>query len=83
MTDPTPRRLVPPLGWPPRFHADVVTPANRPPLISLNRYTRQIIGIGIRLPRDTTVPPEPNTGEQRGHRQLSIRWAKPARWWTS
>lgn len=69
------RILVSPIGWPIHFRAATTTPANRPPIIGLNRYPRQVIGIGIRLPDEETV------GGQIRHKALSILWAKPARWW--
>ena len=83
MSDREFRRFTPPLGWPIRFKVVTVIPANRPPLVMLNRYPRQIIGVGIRLPDDTTENRrDSNTGERFGHhRALSIMWAKPARWW--
>lgn len=81
--DEKPRRFVPPFGWPIKFRVVTVTPANRHPLVVLNRYPRQIIGIGIRLPDDATqYRYDRNTGKRFGHhRALSILWAKPARWW--
>lgn len=77
------RRFVPPLGWPFRLRVVTVTPADRGPLVGLNRYPRQVIGITIRLPDDATQDRrDRNTGERFGHhRALSIVWAKPARWW--
>lgn len=70
-TDAQPHRFVPPLGWPPKPRAQICRAADRPPLIGLNRYVRQVIGIGIRLPND----------DKPGHPYLSLVWAKPARWW--
>lgn len=67
----TPRRLVPPFGWPLALRAVVVTPADRQPRVVANRYPRQIIGVAIRLPDD----------EHGRRRALSLLWAKPARWW--
>jgi hypothetical protein len=67
----TDRRWVPPLGWPPKLRIVKVRAAERPRLISVNRYPRQVIGFGVRLPRDS----------ESGHPMLSILWAKPARWW--
>lgn len=69
------RRITPPLGWPFEFRAVTVTPGDRHPLVVLNRYPRQVIGIAFRLP-DELLP----TGRTR-HKALSIRWSKPARWW--
>lgn len=79
------RRLVPPLGWPIKFRVVTVTPAERHPLVALNRYPRQVIGFAVRLPDDVTQNRrDANTGERFGHyRALSILWAKPARWWRS
>lgn len=68
------RCFVPPLGWPPRFALVLCRAADRPKRVTLNRYPRQVIGIGIRLPKDNYHP---------GHPYLSILWARPARWWTS
>jgi hypothetical protein len=70
-----PRRFVPPLGWPMRWRAVTVTPADRPPMVGLNRYPRQVIGVGFRL------PDEDMGSGRRQHKALSIMWAKPARWW--
>lgn len=77
------RRFTPPLGWPFRVRIATVTPADRHPLVALNRYPRQVIGIAIRLPDDLTENRrDSNTGKRFGHhRALSIVWAKPARWW--
>lgn len=69
------RRLTPPLGWPFKFRAVITTPGHRHPLVVLNRYPRQIIGIAFRLP-DEQFP-----GGQVRHKALSILWSKPARWW--
>lgn len=66
------RRLVPPLGWPPRPRMVKARAANRPGLITLNRYPSQVIGICLRLRND----------DKPGHPYLSFQWAKPARWWT-
>ncbi|QPO17456.1 hypothetical protein PROPHIGD24-3_48 [Mycobacterium phage prophiGD24-3] len=65
------RRFVPPFGWPIQFRAVKCHAAERPRLVVLNRYPRQVIGVAIRLPHDN----------QPGHPYLSIMWAKPARWW--
>ena len=56
------------LRWP--WHAIVVTPANRAPLVMLNRYPGQIIGIAFRLPDEAVY-------SRRVHKQLSILWARP------
>lgn len=47
-------------------HAVVCTAAVRPPLIGLNRYPGQVIGVSLRL---------------KGTSYLSIVWARPSRWW--
>lgn len=70
------RRWVPPLGWPLQFRACTVTPADRPPLVMLNRYPGQVIGLGIRL------PDEEELGGRIRHHQLSVLWSQPARWWS-
>ena len=70
------RRFVSPVGalrWP--WRAVTVTPSHKPPLLSLNRYPGQVIGIALRL------PDEPVAGGHERHKQLSILWARPARWW--
>jgi hypothetical protein len=72
----TRRKVVPPLGWPFSFRACTVTPADRHPLVKLNRYPGQVIGVGIRL------PDEQELGGRVRHHALSLMWAKPARWWT-
>lgn len=54
--------------WP--WKAVTVTPASRPPLVRLNRYPGQVIGIALRL------PPEDEFGRIR-FKQLSILWARP------
>jgi len=66
------RRFVPPLGWPFSFRAVTTTPADRHPLIKLNRYPRQVIGIAFRLP---------NADQGHPNKALSIMWSEPARWW--
>lgn len=68
---PADRRFVPPLGWPLGFRAVTVTPADRHPLIVLNRYPRQVIGFAVRLPDES----------DGRHKALSVLWSKPARWW--
>lgn len=69
------RRFVPPLGWPFKFEAYTVTPADKMPLVKLNRYPRQVIGVAIRLPDEYPL------GGRVRHKALSILWSKPARWW--
>jgi hypothetical protein len=69
------RRFVPPLGWPFGFRIGTITPAARPRFITANRYPRQVIGFAVRLPSEETA-----SGQIR-HKQLSLLWAKPARWW--
>lgn len=70
------RRFVPPLGKLNKWRFATVRPAERQKrLIILNRYPRQVIGIGVRLPdglRESGVV---------AHYSLSILWAEPARWW--
>lgn len=56
------------LRWP--WRAVVVTPADRAPLVMLNRYPGQVIGIAFRLPDEPVY-------DCRVHKQLSIRWASP------
>jgi len=56
------------LRWP--WKASVVTPAMRAPLVMLNRYPGQIIGIAFRLPDEPVYA-------RRVHKQLSITWARP------
>lgn len=56
------------LRWP--WKAVTVTPAERPPLIVLNRYPGQIIGIAFRLPSEPVH-------DRVHHKQLSILWARP------
>lgn len=73
------RRFVPPLGWPLDWRAVTVTPADRQTrFVVANRYPGQVIGLCFRLPDH-----EPLNADQKhgNHRSLSIRWAKPARWW--
>ena len=47
----------------------VVTPAYKPPLVVLNRYPGQVIGVAFRLPDETVC------GDHLSHKQLSIMWA--------
>lgn len=56
------------LRWP--WHAVVVTPAVRAPLVMLNRYPGQVIGIAFRLPDEPVF-------QRRVHKQLSIMWSRP------
>jgi hypothetical protein len=69
------RRFTPPLGWPLSPRACVVTPAERPPLVVLNRYPGQVIGIAVRLPAEQEL------GGRLRHHALSLLWSEPARWW--
>jgi hypothetical protein len=55
------------LRWP--WKAVTVTPANRPPLVILNRYPGQVIGIAFRLPDEEAL------SGRVTHKQLSILWA--------
>lgn len=71
--------LVSPVGaptWPWRF-ITVATARRSPKLVSWNRYPRQVIGIGIRLPdmenRWVTGPHQPPPI----HPMLSILWSRP------
>lgn len=69
------RRFVPPLGWPLQFKAALCWAADPPPLLFLNCYPRQVIGLCLRLPRwgdQGWIPRYP---------YLSLLWARPARWW--
>lgn len=56
------------LRWP--WRAIVVTPAERAPLVMLNRYPGQVIGVAFRLPDEPYF-------SRRIHKQLSILWARP------
>ena len=56
------------LRWP--WKLAVVNPADRPPLVVLNRYPGQVIGVAFRL------PDEPVWGGRMRHKQLSILWAQ-------
>jgi hypothetical protein len=69
------RLLVPPLGWPFKFKAYTVTPADKPAWITFNRYPRQTIGIVLRLPDEFPL------GGRVSHKALSLLWSSPARWW--
>jgi hypothetical protein len=71
--------LVSPVGRPTKWRIITAAGANRlrRPIV-FNRYPRQIIGIGIRLP-DMEI-----MGERTYHPYLSIVWAKPhgaGRWY--
>lgn len=70
-----PRRFVPPLGALTKPYAVTTWNADRAPLIGLNRYPRQVIGIAFRLPDGRSI------SGRISHHTLSIVWAKPARWW--
>lgn len=54
--------------WP--WKAFTVTPANRPPIVTLNRYPGQVIGIAFRLPAELYFG-------RPVFKQLSILWARP------
>lgn len=54
--------------WP--WKAIVVTPADRAPLVMLNRYPGQVIGIAFRLPSEPYY-------NRLIFKQLSILWARP------
>lgn len=56
------------MRWP--WHAVVVTPAERAPLVMLNRYPGQVIGVAFRLPDEPYF-------DRRIHKQLSITWSRP------
>jgi hypothetical protein len=56
------------LRWP--WHAVVVTPAVRAPIMMLNRYPGQVIGIAFRLPDEPVFA-------RLVYKQLSILWARP------
>lgn len=70
--------LVSPVGTPSKLRAITYFAANRPQrLLTANRYPRQIIGIGIRLP-DISVRFRPHPAPERVmHPVLSLVWAKP------
>lgn len=70
--------LISPIGRPKRPHAITYFAANRPRrLLAANRYPRQIIGIGIRLP-DMNVRYAPHPQPVKTcHPVLSIVWASP------
>ncbi len=76
------RWFVPPLGWPFAPRVVVYRPADRQRrLVVLNRYPRQVIGIGVRLPSiNDHIGFGPNVRIPI-HLSLSIVWSKPARWW--
>ncbi|WP_138172999.1 hypothetical protein [Microbacterium sp. 5K110] len=48
----------------------MVTPAERAPLVMLNRYPGQVIGVAFRLPDELYF-------DRRIHKQLSITWSRP------
>lgn len=56
------------LRWP--WYATVVTPAERAPVVMLNRYPGQVIGVAFRLPDEHYF-------SRIVHKQLSILWARP------
>lgn len=56
------------LRWP--WRAIVFTPAERVPLVMLNRDRGQVIGIALRLPDETVV-------DGLVYKQLSVLWARP------
>ena len=65
-----------PLGKLRKPRAVTVRTANRPPLVMLNRYPGQVIGVQFRLPQllgPADAPPV--------HLALGIIWASPSRWW--
>lgn len=68
--------LISPIGLPVKWRFVTAMAANRPPrLIMVNRYPRQIIGVGIRLPAiDLYVAPN---RQKTHHPYLSIVWSKP------
>lgn len=76
--------LISPIGRPARWRFVTAFAANRPQrLVMLNRYPRQVIGVGIRLP-DFTDPLPGNRTWVR-HPYLSIVWSKPhgaGRWYS-
>ncbi len=66
------RRWVSPVGIPRMPWIGVVRAADRPRLITANRYPRQVIGVGLRLPK---------RDDAHGWPYLSVLWSRPARWW--
>lgn len=70
--------LISPVGRPAKPRAITYFAADRPKrLLRANRYPRQIIGVGIRLP-DMSVRFAPHPRPERVcHPVLSIVWAKP------
>ena len=68
-------RLPFPLGKLCKPYAVTCSAAERPRLVTLNRYPGQIIGVTLRLPAYSEWP------ARLGHPYLSIIWATPSRWW--
>jgi len=68
--------LISPIGQPTRWRFVTAMAAERPRrAVMLNRYPRQVIGVGIRLPAvDLYVAP---SRQRTFHPYLSIVWAKP------
>jgi len=68
--------LISPIGTPTKWRFVTAMAADRPRrLVMVNRYPRQIIGVGIRLPDvDLYVAP---SRQRTHHPYLSIVWAKP------
>lgn len=74
--------LVSPIGVPRRrWRVLVYAAAHRGPLVRWNRYPRQVIGVGIRLP--DLQPPIGSGWRHAIHPRLSIVWSTPhaARRW--
>lgn len=63
--------LISPIGKPCRPRVITAAAADRPKPVMLNRYPRQVIGFGLRLP-DMDV-----CGGPTYHPYLSIVWSKP------
>ena len=64
-----------PLGKLRKPYAVTCSAAERPRLVTLNRYPGQVIGFTLRLPAYSDWP------ARLGHPYLSIVWATPSRWW--
>lgn len=75
MNDTCSRRFVSPFGHLTKWRFVTVQPADRPRLVTLNRYPKQVIGIVLRLPDGSLL------NGRTPYYGLSIVWAKPARWW--
>jgi hypothetical protein len=70
--------LISPIGRPAKLRAITYFAANRPRhLLIANRYPRQIIGVGIRLPDMSVRYKAHPAPEQVKYPVLSIVWAKP------